>query len=307
MDEGTHQLLERAVVGVEPKRGLDDVKGRARQRHARGRLLAGVTAAIVAIVGVGGVIAILNDEAPNPYIGVSASPSDKSQQAAALQAKIDRALLELESLNERVALDVHQLRVAKQHGILLAARRLSARLEVERADVARVEALMRHLMDRLHRLLVAPSGSPGPGTETTQSAAGIQVTYPPGWFMHDGRDLALVSPSVAFVVGSWNFPTGGDCAPSAAVTSIPRDGVLLWVVEYVIPDRPADFEQRPATFDLGRLKGPFECVGESAYVVLFRDSGRFFQVQVVLGPDAGEAGKQAAEQVLDSMVVSRSA
>jgi len=141
----------------------------------------------------------------------------------------------------------------------------------------------------------------------TQSADGIQVTYPSDWFMHDGKDLALVSPSVAFVVGSWDFPAGGDCAPSAAVRSIPRDGVLLWLIEYVVSDQPSDFEQRPAHFDLGTLKGPFECVGESAYVVVFRDSGRFFQAQVVLGPDAGAAGKQAAEQVLDSLVVSRSA
>ena len=142
---------------------------------------------------------------------------------------------------------------------------------------------------------------------TTQSTAGIDVTYPSDWFMHDGADLPLVSPSVAFVVGSWDFPTGGDCAPSAAVASIPRDGVLLWLIEYVSPDRPSDFERRPATFDLGSLKGPFECVGESAYVVLFRDSGRFFQAQIVLGPDAGAAGKLAAEQTLDSLVVSRSA
>jgi len=55
MDEGTHQLLERVVVDVEPHRGLDDVKARARQRHARGRLLAGITAAVVALVGVGAV------------------------------------------------------------------------------------------------------------------------------------------------------------------------------------------------------------------------------------------------------------
>jgi hypothetical protein len=90
MDEGTHQLLEHALVDVEPQRGLDDAKGRARQRHARGRLLAGITAAIVAIVGVGGVIAILNDGRPNNYIGVSPSPPDNSQQAAALQAKIEK-------------------------------------------------------------------------------------------------------------------------------------------------------------------------------------------------------------------------
>jgi heat shock protein HslJ len=166
MDEGTHQLLEHAVVDVEPRRGLDDVKGRARQRHARGRLLAGITAAIVAIVGVGGVIAILNDGTPNPYIGVSASPSDTSQQASALQAKIDEARLELESLNQSLSRDLHRLSDAKRHGNLLEVQRVSARLRVERAEVARIEALIQHLDDRLHRLLIAPSGSPPSATLT---------------------------------------------------------------------------------------------------------------------------------------------
>jgi hypothetical protein len=172
MDEGTHQLLEHAVVDVEPQRGLDDVKGRARQRHARGRLLAGITAAIVAIVGVGGVIAILNDGRPNPYIGVSPSPPDNSQEAAALRAKIEKTRLKLEALNVRVSGDLHRLLVAKQNGALLGAQRISARLQVERAEVAQLETLMRHLMDRLHRLLVAPSGSPSATPVGTGISAG---------------------------------------------------------------------------------------------------------------------------------------
>jgi META domain len=173
MDEGTRQILERAVVDVEPQRGLDDVKRRASQRHARGRLLAGITAAIVAIVGVGGIIAILNDGTPNPYIGVSASPSDMSQQASALQVKIDRARLELESLNLSLSRDLHRLSDAKRHGNLLEIQRVSARLRVERAEVARVEALIQHLDDRLHRLGIARSVSPSEtltGTPWTMAA-----------------------------------------------------------------------------------------------------------------------------------------
>src|SRR5206468_654297 len=152
MDEGTHQLLEQAVVDIEPQRGLDDVKGRARQRRARGRLLAGVTAAIVAVVGVGGVIAILNHDAPNQYINVSSTPSDTSQQAAALRAKIDRARVELEALNVRLTRDLHKLRAARRSGDLSGAVVIRARLQVERLDVARIEALMRHLVDRLSGL-----------------------------------------------------------------------------------------------------------------------------------------------------------
>src|SRR5438132_10527715 len=99
MDEGTRQLLESAVVGVEPQRRLDDVKARARQRHTRGRLLAGMTAAVVAIVGVGGAIAVLNEGMlDGRSSGVSATtesspPIEDSQRAEALKAKIDRARL----------------------------------------------------------------------------------------------------------------------------------------------------------------------------------------------------------------------
>jgi hypothetical protein len=171
MDEGTRQLLERVVVDVEPQRGLDDVKGRARQRHTRGRLLAGITAAIVAIVGVGGVIAILNDGTPNRFVGVSPSPSDTSQQAAALRAKIEKTRLKLEALNVRVSRDLHRLLTAKQNGDLLGAQRISARLQVERAEVARVEALIQLLMDRLHRL-VASLGSPSATPIVAGSSAG---------------------------------------------------------------------------------------------------------------------------------------
>jgi hypothetical protein len=171
MDEGTRQLLERVVVDVEPQRGLDDVKGRARQRHTRGRLLAGITAAIVAIVGVGGVIAILNDGTPNHFVGVSPSPSDTSQQAAALRAKIEKTRLKLEALNVRVSRDLHRLLTAKQNGDLLGAQRISARLQVERAEVARVEALIQLLMDRLHRL-VASLGSPSATPIVAGSSAG---------------------------------------------------------------------------------------------------------------------------------------
>jgi uncharacterized coiled-coil protein SlyX len=180
MDEGTRQLLESAVVDVESHRRLDDVKARARQRHTRGRLLAGMTAAVVAIVGVGGAIAVLNegmlDGRSSGYSETTepSPPIEDSQRAEALKAKIDRARLRVEALNVRISGDLHRLQVAKQSGDLLAIQRLNARLKVERQDVARVEALMRYLMDRLQGLfgtsLTFPSASPGPGTE---SLAGV--------------------------------------------------------------------------------------------------------------------------------------
>jgi hypothetical protein len=51
--------------------------------------------------------------------------------------------------------------------------------------------------------------------------------------------------------------------------------------------RRADFPAQPRRFHLGRLGGPFECLGVRAYRIVFRSHGRCFQVHVILGRRAG--------------------
>jgi hypothetical protein len=74
MDRETQRLLERATVDLEPPRGLEDVKGRAHQRHVRARVIAGVTAGVVALAGVGGSIALLETTHADHTVQVSPTP-----------------------------------------------------------------------------------------------------------------------------------------------------------------------------------------------------------------------------------------
>jgi hypothetical protein len=57
--------------------------------------------------------------------------------------------------------------------------------------------------------------------------------------------------------------------------------------EYPPGQRNTDFPPQPKKFHLGRLGGPFECLGVRAYLILFRSNGRYFQVHVILGRRAG--------------------
>jgi hypothetical protein len=50
--------------------------------------------------------------------------------------------------------------------------------------------------------------------------------------------------------------------------------------------RKADFLRQPRRFRLGRLGGPYECLGVRAYNILFRSHQRYFQVHVILGKHA---------------------
>jgi hypothetical protein len=156
-----------------------------------------------------------------------------------------------------------------------------------------------------------PSGMVGPASEpaspppfvTHGSSAGVQVTLPSTWTFENGTDITMIDPTVDLVAGSWDFPTNGDCAPTAAIESLPSDGVLFWLVEYTSPNTPVNVPPRPERMDLGPLVGPLECVGTSAHVVGFSDAGREFQMFVVLGPHADDSVLREAVDAVNSIVV----
>jgi hypothetical protein len=151
----------------------------------------------------------------------------------------------------------------------------------------------------------------GPASEPTSpppfvihgSSAGVQVTLPSAWTFENGTDITMIDPTVDFVAGSWTFPTDGDCAPTAAIESLPSDGVLFWLVEYTSPNTPVNVPPRPERIDLGPLVGPLECLGTSAHVVGFSDAGREFQMFVVLGSHADDSVRRDAVDALNSIVV----
>jgi hypothetical protein len=156
---------------------------------------------------------------------------------------------------------------------------------------------------------VRPASEPPspPPVVTYSSSAGVQITLPSAWTFENGTDVTMIDPTILFVAGSWNFPTQGDCAPNAALDSLPNDGALLWLIEYTSPNTPVSAPPRPERMDLGPLVGPIECVGTSAHVIGFKDAGRVFQMHVVFGSAVTDSARQEAVDALNSIVVAPAA
>jgi hypothetical protein len=115
----------------------------------------------------------------------------------------------------------------------------------------------------------------------------------------------LVVPPIRLALGTWRFPSGGDCAPTRALADLPKNGTFLWLLEYLDPANrnPKDFPRRPGHFALGKLGGPLECVGRRAYLILFREHKRYFQIFVVFGSKAPQSLPGQVLASLDSLVV----
>jgi hypothetical protein len=115
----------------------------------------------------------------------------------------------------------------------------------------------------------------------------------------------LVEPRLPFALGSWPLPTGGNgCAPSRAIDALPPAAALLWLYEYPATGRGAEgFPPQPRRFHLGRLGGPYECLGVRAYRIRFRSHGRDFQVHVLLGRQAGRRLRHTVIGALSSIKV----
>lgn len=161
---------------------------------------------------------------------------------------------------------------------------------------------------------IAPS-SPSPTASTDSSGLpgsragwmayvddqGVTVEIPETWTFRSTLQVGLLSPEPVFAIGTWSFPAGGSCAPTAALDSLASDGALAWMVEYDSPEVVDDFPPRPDHLSLGPLGGPTECAGRKTHMVLFRDRGRYFQIFVVLGQDVTEASRSDLLSALNSI------
>jgi hypothetical protein len=136
---------------------------------------------------------------------------------------------------------------------------------------------------------------------------GVSIEAPSDWSIEGPGEMPLLSPQPVLMAGTWPFPAGGDCAPTAALDSMPRDGALIWVLEYPSVDDAREFGPRPEHFSLGDPMGPFECVGRKTYLVLFRDEARFFQIHIVIGPEASDSVRSDVLEVLDSLQIEKQA
>lgn len=164
---------------------------------------------------------------------------------------------------------------------------------------------------RVLALLTAALVLTGCGTSgsRTWQGRGVSVRIPPGWHATRARLTPVTAPVQFLAVASYPLPRGDrgadGCEPKAAVDRLPSDGAFIFGWEYVGtaegPIRKRDFPRRPRSFRLINL-GRYECLDHS-YLVRFRASRRYFQVQVRLGKRASERTRELALRVLDSLVV----
>ena len=129
----------------------------------------------------------------------------------------------------------------------------------------------------------------------------LSLRAPRSWTVRFGGISGPDSPAVVLGAGNWPFPNGGACAPSRAARAVPGHGVFMFAFEY--SSRVRRFPPRPQHFSLGPLDGPYECIGTKTHLILFTDSGRYLQIHVMFGEEAGKHIRQRTLKVLDSLRV----
>ncbi len=158
------------------------------------------------------------------------------------------------------------------------------------------------------RLVAARAGRAG-WTTYVDKIDRLSVTIPAGWSAKPDPIAELVYPDPVLAVGSWPFPIDptGACAPVRAVRALPADGVLLWLLESgPTADAglfdPSVFPPRPGSFQLEAMRPRMvDCTDHLGYVLRFRDRGRYFSVEIVLGMKAPRSSRAVLEQVLQSL------
>ncbi len=128
---------------------------------------------------------------------------------------------------------------------------------------------------------------------------GVSIATPPAWHFNSDPAPALLSPAMLFAAGTGPVPTGGSCAPTAALKVLPANGALFVLYEYA----QAGFPPRPKHLHLGVLRGPYECWGVKGYLITFEDGRRYFQAQVVFGPHAPASLRDEVSRSLNTLQV----
>lgn len=129
-----------------------------------------------------------------------------------------------------------------------------------------------------------------------------------GWRLHPRALTAAVAARDQLAFGSFPLPSprrDPNCAPSAALNALPRDGAFVFAFEYRDLNRrqSARFPPRPRRFRLGPAR-PYECFGPS-HLLRWREAGRAFQAHVTLGPAAGARRRGEVLAILDGLRVQR--
>lgn len=136
----------------------------------------------------------------------------------------------------------------------------------------------------------------------------VTLTIPASWSAKPDPIARLVYPDPVLAVGSWPFPIDRrESCPTSVPHSLPDDGALLWLIESrPTPDRsifdPAGFGPRPRSFDLQTIpQRTIFCSNQRGFAIGWREGGRYFSVEIVLGPNAPSSLREVVQQVLQSI------
>jgi hypothetical protein len=140
----------------------------------------------------------------------------------------------------------------------------------------------------------------------TFRAHGVSVRYPPGWTATSRALTPVTDPPQILAVASYPLPhdnRGADgCSPKEALDRLPADGAFIFGWEFGAAQSPRP-PPKPSRFKLTGF-ARYECLGPS-YALHFRESGRWFQIHVALGPRAGAATRATVLRILDSFEARR--
>jgi hypothetical protein len=146
----------------------------------------------------------------------------------------------------------------------------------------------------------------------TFRADGVSVGLPPGWYATATPLTAVTAPRQVLAVASYRLPrsdaASAGCEPRAAIARLPANGAFVFGWDYgpiAGPFGPSkeNFPPKPLHF---RLSAPVrtECFPAND-MIAFRAGGQAFQLQVVLGRNAGAALRATVLRILDSFKVTR--
>jgi hypothetical protein len=158
----------------------------------------------------------------------------------------------------------------------------------------------------LGTLEIDPPGTSPPSIDSKAvPESPVSVDLPAGWIGKDDPVPSSSAPRVVAAYGTWDFPTGGECGPEAALGDLPTDGALVWVVEYGDPRYSGDFYSSPGpgfSIDLQTPPARWECAAAApSRMYPFRVTGRFFEIHVAFGPDASAETIGQANGVITSL------
>jgi hypothetical protein len=128
------------------------------------------------------------------------------------------------------------------------------------------------------------------------------IQTPTAWQFSTATGMRLAQPTPLFIAGTGSLVAGGECAPTGAIKALPRNGALIWVIEYVGTAQdfnPYEFSPRSDQLNLGPAVSR-ECIGEPSHQLLFQKAGRFFQAEVLFGPAAPSSLQATVVESLES-------